>query len=382
MGAAGAGAAVHRALVAVIAVERLVDASSSRAEVHRARIPIGTGRDREGASGTERDARSAALRLVILIGLTTAVVVDPVAARIVRGRRPGRAGARLNLSTDACVRNRSRARSDSTVRAGRDLREPVVGDAVAILVDSIAVAIIAGRGTRRAARRLLAVDARAHSRDRADAEPAGGRVGGVVVVGDAIAVVVDAVARDVVVREHLTGYAGVDHLTLDAHRLAGAVEWWLATRGRRSDEVFVQATVTILVDAVAGGSVPHAGQPGHAAVDQLTAAAGAEARARAGANPAERLSRREVLVRVAVAVLVRVAATVDIRLGLGRHAGVLDRTCHAQRDPGRGAVARAALRLERDVVLVEQVAARIVEPLVAGDADIDRLTQYALHAAD
>ena len=130
-----------------------------------------------------------------------------------------------------------------------------------------------------------------------------------------VAIVIGAVA-DLVGR--LSSFASLDDLARDTGRFAPNRAGTLAAGDGGRRPVFVDRTIAVIVDAIAGG-VPRWPDPRHAIIDDRTARTHSATGRRALSYPADGLVGLEVLVRGAVAVLVDAVADID---GAGVNPGI------------------------------------------------------------
>ncbi len=312
----------------------------------------------------------------MFVGEAVAVVVDAVAVVVDVGR------AGLAVVDGGAIHTHHDRRRGARPDPARDRRreEVLVVGPVAVVVDPVAVVVVR-RLARRAGGHRLAVDAGRLARGRARADPARHVARLAVLVGGPVTVIVDAVA--VVVVRRLAGGAVVDHLPRDAQRRPRRRARSDPAGHRARQEVLVRLTVTVVVDPVA--VVVRGRLAGRAAAAALAAQAADHPDSLAGPCAAGRLRARDVLVGLAVAVLVDpVAYRVLVGPGLVRATGVDVLPLHTAHDAHRRAGSLAAARGRRGEVLVGGAVAVIVDAVavvVLAAAPTGRAVEVAVVAA-
>ena len=264
---------------------------------------------------------------MLLVGGAVTVVVDAVTGGVGVARWRPRGAAVEHRSVDALGDACSGAEALAT--AGDSLGELLVGGAVAVVVHAVAAGVSrAQRGARSAAVRKGAIDAQRAADGPADAGPAGRDPAEEVLVGDAVAVVVHAVAAGVE-RRAVASLAPVDDRAQHTGGGAGRGACARAALRGLAGEVLVGRSVAVVVHAIAGGVHVRAGRR-RAVIHQRATDARRCARGAAGPQAAGGGGRHEVLVGGAVAVVVHaVADDVEAARVGQRLAGVDDRSVDA-----------------------------------------------------
>jgi hypothetical protein len=201
----------------------------------------------ETAGPAGPDAAARRRRYVVLVDGAVAVVVDAVARRVRRGRRPCLAGVD-QIAVAAFYRAARRAGPDAA--AGGRTRVVLVDGTVTVVVDTVAQRVGGSRRSGLAAVEEVARHALEGAVGRAGSHSTSRRRGDVLVVDDPVAVVVDAVA-DRVAGSGRLGLAGVDHLPGRAEGASGRRAGPDSAARGLGDVVLVQRAVAVVVAAVA-----------------------------------------------------------------------------------------------------------------------------------
>ena len=329
--------------------------SPRNAFLHLHAIDTCTDAARDTRAGTAAHGRSDE----VLVHSAIAVVVDSIAdAVVLRG-----------LTRDAAIEQLARVAGHKPLgstrthtAADRARREILVHGAVAVVIHSIAAHVfVRGRRQRLADIELNPVGAARAPRVHARAHAATRGARREVLVDGPITIVVDPIAG-CVIRRRILRLTGIRQDPFHAKRVAAVPTSSLTARGREWNEALIDGAITIVVDPITVRVVPER-IAGLAGVEDRASRADGLTRRRAGTRPTAGRVGHEVLVVQSITVLIDAVARRIVCCAPGHLAGVDDLRVDAADEALTRAESGAAGAHGHDKILVGASIAIVIDAI-------------------